>query len=287
MSLKHIVAVAGGGREDLETLAFAADIAGQHDAVVDILPVYPDTAIDMIALGMTLGATLSPRAVEELAAAERELQGRIESAARQAAKEADIVFGAGQGAPRMVLMGRGLRPALALARGIALTDLVVIGQGFLSGAGRSGDLLAQTLLQHRAPTLVARGKPEAMTGAVAIAWDGSAQAGRAVKAALPLLAMAGGIHILQCISSLDRTSADPDIDLLNDYLKLHGVGEGVATLIEGADEGPALLAAAQGKQAGLLVAGAYGHSRLREAVFGGATRAFLGLAEGPSLLLAH
>jgi nucleotide-binding universal stress UspA family protein len=35
-----------------------------------------------------------------------------------------------------------------------------------------------------------------------------------------------------------------------------------------------------------MVAGAYGHARLREAVFGGVTRAML-LADGPSLLLAH
>ena len=286
MSLKHIVAIAAGGSEDAETLAFAADIAAQHDALVDILPVYPDTAIDMITLGMTLGATLSQQAIEELAAAERELQTRIETTARSAANAADVVFGPGEGAPRMVLMGRGLRPALALARGVTLADLVIIGQGYLTGAGRGGELLSQAMLQHRAPTLIARGRPEAMTTA-AIAWDGSGHAGRAVKAALPLLAMAREIHILQCVSSLDPTAADPDIDLLNDYLKLHGVGQGVQTLIEGASEGPALLAAAQGKQAGLLVAGAYGHSRLREAVFGGATRAFLGAEKGPSLLLAH
>jgi nucleotide-binding universal stress UspA family protein len=37
----------------------------------------------------------------------------------------------------------------------------------------------------------------------------------------------------------------------------------------------------------LLVAGAWGHSRLREAVFGGATRTFLACKDGPSLLLAH
>jgi len=49
----------------------------------------------------------------------------------------------------------------------------------------------------------------------------------------------------------------------------------------------ALMAAGEGKQAGLGVAGAWGHSRLRETVFGGATRSFLRGKDGPSLLLAH
>jgi len=99
--------------------------------------------------------------------------------------------------------------------------------------------------------------------------------------------MASRIHVLQCVSGLDRQAGDPDIAALNAYLKLHGVGAGEATLVEGADEGAALVAAAQGKEAGLLVAGAWGHSRLREFVFGGATRSFLRAEGGPSVLLAH
>ncbi|MBU2417229.1 MAG: universal stress protein [Alphaproteobacteria bacterium] len=286
MSLKRILALASGGAGDLTALAFAAHLAGQHDSVAEVVPVFPDSAADMIALGMTLGATLSPEAVEELAAAERELQDRVTESARQAANEADVVFGPGHGAPRMAVLTRGLRPALALARQTALADLVVLAQaGLGSGAGR--ELLSQALLGDRAPVLIARGDPDRLTGATAIAWDGSPQAGRAVRAALPLLAMASSIHVLQCVTGLDPRQADPDLDLLNRYLKLHGVGVGVATLVEGADEGEALIAAAEGLQAGLFVAGAWGHSRLRQTVFGGATRSFLRRAEGPSLLLAH
>ena len=285
MSLKRILALASSGAGDASCLAFAAHLAAQHDAVVEVLPVYIDSAVDMIALGMTLGATLSRQAVEELAAAERELQDRIEAAAGRAANEADVVYGAGEGAPRLSVLGRGLRPALALSREAALADLVVVAQTAIdSGPGR--EILGQALLADRTPVLVARGEPERLSGAAAIAWDGSPQAGRAVRAALPLLAMASRIHVLQCVSGLDR-QAGPDIAALNAYLKLHGVGAGEAMLVEGADEGAALVAAAQGKEAGLLVAGAWGHSRLREFVFGGATRSFLRAEDGPSVLLAH
>lgn len=286
MSLKRILALASGGAGDASALAFAASLAGQHDGVAEILPVYPDSAADMIALGMTLGASLSPEAVEELAAAERALQDRVEDAARRAANEADVVYGAGEGAPRLAVLTRGLRPAVALSRQAALSDLVVIAQKSLDD-GSVRELLGQALLADRAPVLVARGDPERLAGPAAIAWDGSPQAGRAVRAALPLLAMASAIHVLQCVTGLDPQSGDPDVDTLNAYLRLHGVGAGELTLVEGADEGAALLAMVKAKEAGLLVAGAWGHSRLREAIFGGATRAFLRQTYGPSLLLAH
>ena len=286
MSLKHLIAIAAGEDDDDRALGLSARLAREHDAVVEVLPIYPDSAADMVALGLTLGATLSPAAVEELAAAERALQGRIEDSAQTAARQADVAFGSGHGAPRMAVLGRSLRPALALSRHAPLADLVIFGQGHLDqGLGR--EMFAQCLLSDRAPVQVGRLDADSLSGPAAIAWDGSPQAGRAVKAALPLLAMASGIHILQCVTGLNQRASDPDIDRLNVYLRLHGVGEGTPVLVEGDNEANALLAAAKGRMATLLVAGAWGHSRLREAVFGGATRAFLGCTDGPNLLLTH
>lgn len=286
MSLKHMIAIAAGGDGDSQSLGVAASLASQHDGVVEVLPIYPDSAGDMVALGLTLGATMAQETIEELAAAERVFQDRIVLAAKAAANEADVVFGAGEGAPRMSVLGRGLRPPLALSRFAPLADLVIFGQGHMvQAAGR--DLVGQCLLGDRTPVLIARQEADSLSGPAVIAWDGSPQSGRAVKAALPLLAMANEIHILQCLTGLDRETTDPDIDPLNAYLKLHGVGEGSTVIVEGADEGAALIAAAKVRMATLLVAGAWGHSRIREAVFGGATRAFLACKDGPNLLLAH
>ena len=106
MSLKRILTLASGGPGDASALAFGAWLAGQHEAVVEVVPVYPDSAADMIALGMTLGATLSRAAIEELAAAERDVQTRIETAAHRAAEAADVVFAAGDGAPRLSVVTR-------------------------------------------------------------------------------------------------------------------------------------------------------------------------------------
>lgn len=286
MSLKRILALASSGPSDATALAYAAWLAGQHDAVAEVIPVYPDAALDVITMGLALGAVLSSEAMQELANADEARHGRIEHGALEAARAADVVFGPGEGAPRLSVLPRGLPPALALARNAALADLVIAGQGETADAAVD-DAMAQALLADRAPVLVARGDPDRLSGPAAIAWDGSPQAGRAVRAALPLLAMASAIHVIQCVNGLDRHAANPDIEALNAYLRLHGVGAGVALPIEGVEEGPALLAAAGQRDAGLFVAGAWGRSRLRETVFGGATRSFLRARAGPSLLLAH
>ena len=58
-------------------------------------------------------------------------------------------------------------------------------------------------------------------------------------------------------------------------------------LPDSGDPGPALLRAAKSLDANLLVAGAFGHPRLQEYIFGGTTRALLNAADGPSLFLSH
>ena len=137
MSLKRILTLASGDAGDASALVSAAWLASQHDAVVEVVPIYPDSAVDMIALGITLGAALSPEALAAVAAAERELHDRIEQAARRAANEADVVYGAGAGAPRLFVHIRGLRPSLALSRQAALADLVVMAQaGLQAGLGQ-------------------------------------------------------------------------------------------------------------------------------------------------------
>lgn len=284
--LKRLVALASGGPGDERAMAFAARLAVQWDARVDVVPVYSSSAADMIALGMTLGASLSQTAVGELAAAERELQHRIDAVARTAAKDAGAMFGDGDDVPRLSVLTRGLRPALAMSRHSALADLMVVAHDSSKDSAMHRHL-GEALLAYGAPVLVTRGDPRRLTGPAAIAWDGSPQAGRAVRAALPLLAMASALHILQCVTGLDMQAHDPDADRLNLYLKLHGIDGGDVILVEGENEGAALLAAAEAREAGLFVAGAWGHSRVRETVFGGATRTFLQREEGPSLLLAH
>ena len=287
MSYKLIMALAGGGPEDDETLAFAAALAVQHGAVAHVLPIHPDAAVDLMALGMTLGTPLSPEVKHALSEHQGDCQRRIESAARAAAAAVDLVFGGGDGSPRMVVHPHSLMPAEDLARAMVLADLVVIGQGYLRGPGRDGRVLGQVLLDQRAPVLIARGQPDRLSGRVAIAWNGSVEAGRAVHGALPLIAMGSDLILLQCPQGTVAPDGAAGMVPLNAWLRLHEVGTGRPVPVTGPSAGEALVKGLRDQDVGLLVAGAWGHSRLREAIFGGATRAFLDDVDGPSLLLAH
>ena len=110
----------------------------------------------------------------------------------------------------------------------------------------------------------------------AVAWDGSLQAGRAVRAALPLLKEASQVVILQDPVELDVSpGAQADPSRLERYLGAHGIAVGASIEARGRQVGEALLKAAAEVGAALLVAGAYGHSRLREWAFGGVTRDLL------------
>jgi nucleotide-binding universal stress UspA family protein len=70
------------------------------------------------------------------------------------------------------------------------------------------------------------------------------------------------------------------------FLAARGVTAKVKVLSEAGDPAPALIRAAKAAGADILVAGAFGHPRLQEYVFGGATRTFLN-AEGVSLFFSH
>ena len=127
--------------------------------------------------------------------------------------------------------------------------------------------------------------PAAIVGAkVAIGWDGGAAAAHAVAAAIPMLARARGIEIINVTSGPIDTV---QMDRLRDYLRLHGL----AAVEHGINPGgqstaSALVDAAQRAGAGLLVIGGYGHSRLRELVLGGVTRHVFANVTMP-ILMAH
>lgn len=287
MSYRHIVALAFGGEGDDETLAFAARLAVEHQATIVVFPFYPDAALDLVSFGMTLGTSLPPATLDAMDQAHKDMRHHLAAACKRAATIADLAYGASERPPRMILAEAMGQPAIALSRALALADLVVVGQISLTTATVAASALAQTLLQQRVPVLIGRGDPDCLSGKAVIAWDGSAQAGAAVRQALPLLIRASTIFAIQCLGGLDPEAADPAFEPLGAYLRDHDIELATTEMVASRPENGALIRAAESLGARLLIAGAYGHSRLQETVFGGATRAFLADVDGPSLLLAH
>jgi nucleotide-binding universal stress UspA family protein len=127
---------------------------------------------------------------------------------------------------------------------------------------------------------------------VLVGWDASREATRAVNDAMPLLAGAQTVTIL-AIDPADGPADHgaghgevPGADIAL-HLARHGVAATTeATVSAGIGAGNALLSRASDLEADLLVMGAYGHSRVRELLLGGATRTVLESMTLP-VLMAH
>lgn len=171
-------------------------------------------------------------------------------------------------------------------------DLVVLSQETEPGPTlpyRLRRLPEHLVLHGPRPVLVV--PPAYAAGPVArtvlAAWDGQIPALRALTAALPLLVLADSVKLTLVNPDIlsDKHGEEPGADMAL-YLARHGVA--VDVIVERTDmpAGQALLTLANRCGAGLIVAGAYGHSRYREWVLGGTTRDLLAHAKAP-LLLAH
>lgn len=116
--------------------------------------------------------------------------------------------------------------------------------------------------------------PDGIGGSIAIAWDDSREASRAVRDALPFLSEARSVRV---ISVGTPRGGRYDLDLLLAHLKQHGIAAAADADHSLRADSPAeeILSRLQDLETDLLVAGAFGHSRLGERLFGGASRTFL------------
>jgi hypothetical protein len=165
-----------------------------------------------------------------------------------------------------------------------LSDLIVFA-GIHSGASAHRRRMFEVALLHatRPLLLVPERASEAIGNVIALAWNGSAEAARAVAGALPLLHNAEEVHILTAASP--RTDVER-ADGLARYFGWQGLSCERHAMYPTNQVGAALLDKARELRADLLVMGGYGRSRVSELVFGGVTRTMLGQYDLP-ILLAH
>src|SRR6185312_439072 len=189
-----------------------------------------------------------------------------------------------QGLSAEWLIEVGSPPAWLAAHGRA-ADMIVIGR---RGEGRSVtlDVMETVLLETGRPVLIAtdvRSGPLADT--VAIAWKDARDAACAVSAALPFIQAARRVVVLTVEEAAD--TSDRSHRRLLHSLRWTNPNTAVRCLPrDGRAPVEVLLGAAVAAGSTLLVMGGYGHARLREAVFGGFTRAVLEQAPLP-VLMAH
>jgi nucleotide-binding universal stress UspA family protein len=171
-------------------------------------------------------------------------------------------------------------------------DLAIVGQ--LDPDRVEGNLLwprpEQVTLASGRPVLVVpyAGRFDTVGKRVLIGWNASREAARAVNDAMPLLAAAELVTVL----TIDpREGPSEHGELPGADISLHLARHGVKAQIErtvstGLGIGEVLLSRAADLGADLLVTGAYGHSRARELLLGGATRTLLQSMTLP-VLISH
>jgi nucleotide-binding universal stress UspA family protein len=164
-------------------------------------------------------------------------------------------------------------------------DLLVIGRPD-DDRGAPSDTVEAALINSGRPLLIPPSAPmPALPDTVVIAWKSTPEAARAVTAAMPFLAIEKQIVIVTVIE--DETTIDEQgAARLMGNLRWDGFSASVRHLEPAAPGAAETMLAAAREQGALLVMGGYGHSRLREWIFGGFTQRILREADIP-VLMAH
>lgn len=274
MSYRNILVHVGIDRRNEARLRLAADLAVELDAHLTGLFVYPPLVLpapygNPAAL---LGAEVleaQRQAVAEQAAGAR---AAFEAASRRLSQPGE--FETAEGDPREVI-----------SLSARYYDLVLIGQSEVEGFGALAEQLPErVVLSSGRPVLIVpyAGNFERIGEHVVIAWNESREAARAVNDAMPLLARAKKVTVMQIDPPDEHGAAAME---LARRLAHHGIDvEAQHTVSAGVSPGEILLSAISDLSADCLVMGAYGHSRVRELTLGGVTRSVLAHMTVPVLM---
>jgi nucleotide-binding universal stress UspA family protein len=271
--IKHIVAHVEGGAHDKAVLTLAGTLAGRFGAALEAVfanvPPYLPASLD----GM-----LTPQIIEAQQAIYRE---RAESA-----KAHFAALALAQGKASWTEFDA-LPAAAVIARG-RYADLAVLGQPSPdeTDAATDYDSPAEIVMGLGRPVLMV---PYAGTFAdagkrVLVAWSGTRESARALTDSLPFLAGAAEVNVL----TVNPTEGAPPMEAdIKRWLGEHGIKAKTSVAhTKDIEVGDVLLSAAADMSADLIVMGAYGRSRLRELILGGATHEIFRHMTAP-VLMSH
>lgn len=287
MTIRSILVPLFGNGADTTALAAAADVAQRMQAHVTALYCEPDIA-DLLqpVPGWEEGGLLTEALVRSLQdhakalrnAADRQFSNWLNQSGAQFASSPD----GANAVTAELIMAEG-RPASVIRDYAVVADLVVASLSERSEPNRFG-VLEATLFESGRPVLgLPASVPDTIFKApVAIAWNYSAEAARALSTALPIVRAVGEAVVLLAGHHEDDAAAGRIVS----FLGWHGVKAGATKLGQAHRPGELIAAKVRELGAGLLVMGAYSHTRAREFVFGGVTSHMLENAPVP-VLFAH
>jgi nucleotide-binding universal stress UspA family protein len=285
---KTILVPATGSDADTAVFAAALAVAGPFAAHLVFLHVRADTAAMAAAMTSDGGAAMTGGLVEQL----DEASDQHETQAKQLFEQ----FRAREGLAMVDAPPGPSGPSAQWTRQIGdetywvaehgrAADLIVIGRPG-DGDGVVPETIEAAVLDSGRPVLIPTAAPmTAIPETIVIAWKATREAAHAVTAALPFVGLAKKIEILTVAEEEDLSSEEGSQLMAN--LRWRGIDVSASRIKpDGRSPADAMLAAAAERQA-LLVMGGYGHSRLRQWVFGGFTRHVLETQAAVPVLIAH
>jgi len=284
MPIKSILAPLTGFEQSEAALVVALKLARKLGAFTDVLHVSPDPrdTIPLISEGAAGPAIV--RIMEMAEADAKKRAAAAEALFRKACAAAGIVAtGASAGVRYGTIVGRAPGEIALRAR---VHDLVLLGRVPEDAEIEWRLSFEAALMEGGRPILLLSKEPRETLGkSIAIAWNGSVEAAHAASSALPFLAQAE--HVLLLAGEKDEVPVEPSLDLVAEWLRHHGITAAVKHVaLKGWPVGAELAIEAAAAGADLIVMGGYGHSRMRETIFGGATRAVVNDSALP-VLMAH
>jgi len=275
MFFRDVLVHVDGGLAGRRRLQFAVDLAARIGARLSGLHVTPPAEVPLL---------YKPSLVAEMAA---ETSFKLASNARAAA----MVFGeeAAHRLPETCWLEAEGDIAQGISHKARYTDLVILGQYEWQGSPETHPLpIAHSVVLHCGrPVLVVPAivQPSALEK-IAVAWDGSREAVRAVHDALPLLRLSRSIQIVTMVRSSAENN-EVDGKSLSAHLANHGIEARMDILqIRTVEEHEALRKQIEQGHYDLVVMGGYSHPMWLEFIFGGATRSILMSSKIP-MLVSH
>ena len=264
-----------GGQAGRRRLQFAIDLALRTGAMLnglhvmpppEVPPLYKPSQLDDATASMSLKLASNARAARK--AFKEEVAQRLTDA-RWFEADGDVVQGISDSA--------------------RYADLVILGQYEWQGPHVSHllPIAHSVVLRCGRPVLVVPATVGPISLArVAIAWDGSREAVRAVHDALPLLALSQSVEIVTIIAP-SAVESDDDARHLSAHLAHHGIKiEGGVIQIRAEEQPIALRKQIEKAHYDLLIMGGYSHPLWMEFIFGGATQSML-LSSKIPVLVSH
>ncbi len=263
----------------LAALDAAISLARRQDAHLEVLAL----GLDQTQVGYFYAGTSAMLYQETLERAQSDAE-EVDAAARRRLAPEDIRWSVDRAVAQLGGM------ASLIAQRARFADLVVLARPYGAGRGPADEAVIEAaLFEGQAPVLVlpdGMAEPPAFDRAV-IAWNQSAESLSAVRRALPMLQRAAMVDITIIDPPTHGAERSDPGGMLSQWLARHGVRAEVSVLARTLPRvSDVLMRHVRDRDADLLVMGAYGHSRFREAILGGATRDLLETA-GVPVFMAH